>query len=107
MATGGIVGGTMGSLGLVSLLALIFPAVDRWEIRSAMIARGAALGRCLGFWNLDDFEGLLFFFTIWQGGPGAGLALAGKWGRNRRDRGFLRPFPDREGVFSALARVAG
>lgn len=102
LATGGFVGGATGSL-----LAVIFPAVDRWEIRSARIVRGAALGRCLGFWNLDDFEGLLFFFTIWQGGLATDLSLAGEWGRNRRDWGFFRPFPDREGVFSALARVAG
>ena len=80
MAMGGFVEGATGSL-----LAVIFPAVDRCEIRSARIVREAALGRCLGFWNLDDFEGLLFFFTIWQGGLAAGLALAEGWGRNRRD----------------------
>lgn len=79
LAIAGGAGGIVGSLGLASLWALLYPAAENWTCRSALTALGGALGMVLAVWDIEEITGLTTFFLIWQGGMAAGLAAADGW----------------------------
>ena len=74
----------MGSAGLVSVWALLFPGAEPWGHRTALIIWGSLLGIFLTMWDVNGkMDGLIPFFVIWQGGMAAGLGLADEAGRAR------------------------
>lgn len=87
----GFGGGAVGCLGLVNLWAIFFRAAEPWPARILLTVLGVGLGASLGaFWvpeahaqNLDIPFRVVDFFTVWQGGMAAALAIVDDAWRNR------------------------